>query len=237
MHPSFAPCFVVCLWFTATVAAESGTKVLLQDDFQREESQSTQDEIGNGWQTNSASRAAGNKQADLDDGALHIYRHAVADHGVSVTHEVAFKDATISMRFKIGPQDDLGINIADMNEKSVHAGHICVAQIRTGQLTIKDLKTGQMKLEIRAARQNKSMTPAQAQLVASRTKKQPIQLEPNQWHDLAVEIRGDTMSVSFNGQAAGSFTSPGIGHPTKSRLRLAVNRAAWVDDVRVVRHD
>ena len=62
----------------------------------------------------SKSRAQGEKQVWLEDGAMHIVRAKVADHGVSVTHEVAFKDATIRLRFKISKQDDLGINVADI---------------------------------------------------------------------------------------------------------------------------
>mgnify|MGYP001485582597 CR=1 FL=1 len=50
---------------------------------------------------------------------MHITRAAVADHGVSVFHDLEFRDVTIQMRFKLRAQDDLGINIADMKEKTV----------------------------------------------------------------------------------------------------------------------
>jgi len=43
------------------------------------------------------------------------------------------------------------------------------------------------------------------------------------------------MAVKINGNSAGKFTSEGIGHPTKSRLRLAVPKSAWVDDIKVTR--
>ena len=79
-------------------------------------------------------------------------RAEVADHGVSVTHEADFRDAVITLRFKLGAGDDLGINLADMNEKSVHAGHICVARIRPHQVEISDLKTGRMDLARRTRR-------------------------------------------------------------------------------------
>jgi hypothetical protein len=48
----------------------------------------------------------------------------------------------------------------------------------------------------------------------------------------AVE-RDDTDLI--DGQAVGQLQSEGIAHPTKTRLRLAVNQQAWVDDVKVVR--
>jgi len=208
-------------------------KLLLSDDFERSEKNDEKEDVGNGWGTNSKSRAKGRKQVDLKDGAMHITRADVADHGVSVTHEVAFKDATIQLRFKLRKEDDLGINIADMKEKSVHAGHICMARIRPYQVEITDLKTGRMKQEHRAIRQAKKETPELKKLLAAKTKKFKTKIAPGQWHDLEVKITGDQMQVSIDGKKVGSFNSEGIGHSTKSRLRLAVNKQAWVDDVKI----
>lgn len=212
-------------------------EVLLDDSFQRDEPVAGKEAVGNGWGTNSRSRAQGNQQVDLIDGAMHITRHPVADHGVSVTHEVSFKDAVIELRFKLGPKDDLGINIADMKEKSVHAGHICMARITTKRTEIHDMKTGRMKLELREANQSKTLTAEQKKLIESKKRKFDFAFDANQWHDLKVTIQSDTMSVEIDGKAVGQFESPGIGHPTKSRLRLAVNKSAIVDDVRVTRKD
>ena len=52
------------------VLADEKGKLIFEDSFDRNESQETKDEIGNGWGINSKSRAGGNKQADLRDGAL-----------------------------------------------------------------------------------------------------------------------------------------------------------------------
>jgi hypothetical protein len=72
-------------------AAESGDgKLLFSDDFERNESDESKEMIGNGWTTNSRTRAKGRKQVDLRDGAIHIVKADVADHGVSVVHEAAF---------------------------------------------------------------------------------------------------------------------------------------------------
>ncbi|MBG88856.1 MAG: hypothetical protein CMO80_18405 [Verrucomicrobiales bacterium] len=210
--------------------AESGT-LLLKDDFSREEADPKKEQIGNGWGTNSRTRAKGQQQVDLVDGAMHITRAKIADHGVSVFHEVAFRDATIQLRFKLGPKDDLGINIADMKEKSVHAGHICVARIRLSHVEITDLKTGRMNKAIREARQSGKATAAQKKLIENRSKRFKTKLKPDTWHDLEVGIQGERMQVKIDGKSIGTFSSPGIGHPTKSRLRLSVNRSAWVDDV------
>ena len=208
--------------------------LIFEDDFERQESDESKEEIGKGWTTNSKSRAKGEKQVDLDEGAIHIIRAAVADHGVSVVHDQEFQDGVIRLRFKLDDaKDDLGINIADMKEKSVHAGHICMAKIRPNQLEISDLKTGRMKLEHREARQNKEETPEMKELVATKSKKFPLDLETGTWHQLEVRVEGDTMTVKINDEVAGEFSSEGIAHPTKRRLRLAVNREAWVDDVAI----
>lgn len=217
-------------------AAESGDgKLLFSDDFERSESDESKEMIGNGWTTNSRTRAKGRKQVDLRDGAIHIVKADVADHGVSVVHEAAFGDATIRCRFKLGKGDDLGINLADMQEKSVHAGHICMARVRLNRLEIVDLKTGRMKREHRDARQAGKETAAMKKLVNQKSKYFDLDLAADEWHSLEVRIDGGRMTVKIDDREAGAFTSPGIGHPTKSRIRLAVNKAAWVDDVAVWR--
>lgn len=221
--------------FSASQALEPSGTVLLQDDFNRTESDDNKEQVGNGWGTNSKSRAKGTKQVDLVDGAMHITKAAVADHGVSVTHEVSFKDATIELRFKIGPQDDLGINIADMKEKTVHAGHICMTRIKAKKVEITDLKTGRMNLESRQRRLAGNETPEDKQRVKSKSKSWKVDLDSDAWHMLKVTVKGNTMSVEIDGKKIGQFQSEGIDHPTKSRLRLAVNREAWVDDVTVTR--
>ena len=81
--------------------------VLINDDFDRTESNDDLEQIGNGWGTNSQKRAKGQKQVDLVDGAMKITRARVADHGVSVTHEAAFTDCILTLRFKLGQKDDL----------------------------------------------------------------------------------------------------------------------------------
>ena len=224
----------LCCSLALTVCGGEKGKLLLSDDFERTEKDDSKEQVGNDWSTNSRSRAKGEKQVDLKDGALHITRAEVADHGVSVVHEVAFRDATIRLRFKLRPQDDLGINIADMKEKSVHAGHICMARIRPKKVEITDLKTGRMKKELRDARKaGKKVTAAQQKEIKSKSKYFDTDLAPNKWHQLEVQIKGERMQVSINDKLVGAFSSPGIGHATKSRLRLAVGKQAWVDDVKI----
>lgn len=98
---------------------------------------------------------------------------------------------------------------------------------------IVDLKTGRMNQKSRAARLAKNETPAMKKANKKKSKFFDTNLTPNKWHQLEVKIDGDQMQVSVDGKVVGKFSSPGIGHPTKRRLRLAVNKSAWIDDVKI----
>jgi hypothetical protein len=223
-------------WFWMLLAlapAARADTVRFSDRFDRSDADPAREDPGHGWGTNSKARAQGQKQVWLRDGAMFIKMAPVADHGVSVTQDLAFRDAVIRMRFRLGNGDDLGINVADMNEKSVHAGHICMPRIRLDSLEITDLKTGRMRLDVRERSLAKALTAEDKALLAATTARFPLQLEADVWHDLEVRIEGTVLTVKIDGREAGSLRSEGIGHPTKSRIRLAVNREAWVDDVEV----
>lgn len=223
--------------FTSVIAAEERGELIFEDHFERSESQETKDEPGNGWGTNSKSRAKDNKQVDLKDGAMRIFIHAEANHAVSVTHAAEFTDGMVSLRFMLeDAQDSLGLNFADLEFKEVHAGHLFVAKVSPKSVQLQDLKTGNMRLDIRETRQaKKPLTAEQQQAIKGKDKTFPHTLEIGKSHDLVVNITGDTLSASIDGQLVGTFSSPGIAHPTKRTLRLAVARNAVVDDVKIWR--
>lgn len=225
------------LSISPAIAADELGQLIFQDDFERTESQETKDEPGNGWGTNSKGRAKGNKQVDLKDGTMRIFIHAEADHAVSVTHPAEFTNGAVSLRFMLeDAQDSLGLNFADLDFKEVHAGHLFAAKVSPKSVLMQDLKTGNMRLDIREARQAKQkLTDEQQQAIKGKEKTVPHPLEVGKWHNLTVKIVGDEMSVMINGQSIGSFQSPGIAHPTKRTLRLAVPRNAVVDDVKIWR--
>ena len=216
--------------------ADEHGELIFSDDFERTESQETKDEPGNGWGTNSKGRAKGNKQVDLKDGAMRIFIHEEADHAVSVTQPFEFTDGAVGVKFMLEEkQDSLGLNFADLQEKSVHAGHLFVVRVKSDAVQIQDLKTGNMRLDFREARLAKKVTDEQKKLVASKTKNIPNEVSVGEWHDLLVEVTGDTATVSIDEKKVCDFTSEGFAHPTKRMLRLAVPRNVIVDDVRIWR--
>tara|TARA_R110000850_G_scaffold54619_5_gene130027 strand:- start:4262 stop:4972 length:711 start_codon:yes stop_codon:yes gene_type:complete len=223
----------VATFLSSSLLAEEG-ELIFSDDFERVESQETKDEPGNDWETNSGSRAGGNKQVDLKDGAMHIYIHETADHGVSVKHAAEFKNGAVSLRFKLeDSHDDLGLNFADLKYKQVHAGHLFAVRISPTAVAIQDLKTGRMDQKIRTARTDGTLTPEQGKMLKTKEKSFPNKLEIGKWYDLLVEIQGEELNVVIDGSEVARFKSEGIAHPTKGHLRLAVHRNAVVDDLKI----
>ena len=221
------------LFLGFSLRAEDPGRLVFSDDFNRVESQETRDEPGNGWETNSRARAKGNKQVDLQDGALRIFIHPEADHAVSVTHPFEFADGTVRMRFKLGDdRDTLGLNFADLGLKTVHAGHLCMAVFGAGSVVLRDLKTGVMDLANYDARKAGTLSREAAAALKSKERTFPLVAASGAWHSLEVTIRGDTISATVDDRAVGSFSSAGIAHPTKKMLRLSVPKNAVVDDVR-----
>ena len=235
-----APLCVLCLTCAPPVGdGEAGEpKALLSDDFDRTEADDAKEQVGGGWNTNSKSRAKGYKQVDLDGGAIHITRHAEADHGVSVRRDLPnpYENGTVSLRFRLPKGGDLGVDIADLSDKSVHAGHLLIVRVRPTKVELRDHKAGGMNKAsgLWDRKKTKALTAADRQTLKDTVKLIPRRTAPGQWHTLSMSTTGDLLTVSVDGEKVGELKSPGIGHPTKRTVRLAVNSEAWVDDVKVV---
>lgn len=237
MAPMKSPLLIALLvptLATSAFAADLG-KLIFQDDFNRTESKPDIEEIGNGWTTNSKTRAKGDKQVALKDGAMSIYISARADHAVTVTHAAEFTNGAVTLRFKLeDAKDSLGLDFADPQCKEVHAGHLCAAKVTPKQVQLIDHKTGGMRLDIHDARtEKKPLTDEQKKAVEGKAQNVARETEMGKWHDLEVKIDGDDLSVAIDGKAVGDFHSPGIAHPTKRQLRLSVPHNAVVDDVKI----
>jgi hypothetical protein len=216
----------------AALVTSHGT-LLFEDDFGRDEANPDKEEIGNGWTSNSAWRAKGKKQVDLVDGAMKVTRAAEADHGVAIFHDAAFADGAVQLKFKLAAGDDLGLDFVDRQCKTVHAGHLCKAQTTLKRITLTDSKTGGMDLKIQQKRLSGDKSPELMALLKSKTAAFPVELKADEWHQLFVVVEGDEMRVTVDGKPIGQFKSEGIAHPTKRVITLAVNKSAWVDEVKV----
>lgn len=224
------------------VVAEPGA-VILHDEFDRAEKDDAKEQVGGGWGTNSKSRAKGNKQVDLVErdgepgGAIHITMHPEADHGVSVRHDApTWTDGTLTLDFKLPAEGkgDLGIDLADLQDKTVHAGHLLLVRVWSDRVLLLDHKHGGMDLARRDRRQANALTAADKRVMKETRKLIKRQTAPGEWHTLTIKTAGDVLSVSIDGEPVGELKSPGIGHPTKRTVRIAVNSECWVDDLKLV---
>lgn len=232
-------CVLVAMVNVSSGRAEELGKLIFADDFNRQEQDESKEGLGNGWSTNSKSRAGGHKQVDLRDGALHIYIHATADHAVSVKHPAEFRNGTVQVRFMLeNPQDALGLNFADLKLKSVHAGHLFKVTVNTRSIDIEDLKTGKMDLELWKARKEKKPVSKQTQqMLLSKRKRFPQKLSAGKWYTLLVKIVDDTVRVELDDAEVAKFSAPGFAHDTKRMLRLSVPKQAVVDDLKIFSND
>ncbi len=228
----------LCAAIPLAAGEELGTLVF-SDDFSRNESQETTDDPGNDWATNSKSRAKGNKQVDLIDGAMRIFIHAEADHAVSVTHPFEFVNGAVTMRFKLeSEKDSLGLDFADLQYKEVHAGHLFKATFYANKVSLLDSKTGVMSnLIYEAKKAGTKLTAEQTAMLKTKEKSFPLSISVGEWHTLIVTVKGDTISASVDDKIVGSFSSEGFSHPTKRLLRLSVPRNVVVDDVKLYKKD
>lgn len=225
---------LTALGVSTTLRAADPGKLIFEDDFERAESQETKDEPGNGWGTNSKTRAKGNKQVDLKDGAMYITTHPEADHAASVTHPAEFTDGAVELRFMLEDEKDtLGLDFADLAFKGVHAGHLFKVDVGTTKVSIDDMKSGSMNMAFYDAKKAKTLTKEQLEVIASFKKTVPAKLKAGTWYTLLVTIKGDTVTVAIDGKEAASSTSDGFAHPTKKLLRLAVPKSAVVDDLKI----
>ena len=229
---------LLCSVIPLTAAEELGTLVF-SDDFSRNESQETTEDPGNDWSTNSKSRAKGNKQVDLLDGAIRIYIHAEADHSVSVAHPFEFVNGAVTMRFKLeSDKDSLGLDFADLQCKEVHAGHLFKATFYANKVSLLDSKTGIMSKAIRDLKEaGTKLTADQNAMLKAKEKIFPLAISVGEWHTLIVIVKGDTLSASVDDKVVGSFSSEGFSHPTKRVLRLSVPRTIVIDDVKLYKKD
>jgi hypothetical protein len=97
-----------------------------------------------------------------------------------------------------------------------------------------DQKEGSMRNDIYAMSKDPSKKAERGKLLEGRSANFPVQFDPNEWHTLVVESVGDSLRASIDGKAVGFLKSPGIAHPTKSKIELGCGgKDGWFDDIKV----
>jgi hypothetical protein len=146
---------------------------------------------------------------------------------------VGRKDLIIAFRFKLGGASSINAVCNDRDYKEGHGGHLCRVSLSPKQIFLADDKE-RLRREIEEMKKDPARQAEAAQLVAGRTRNIPTVLDPTRWYELVIEIVGDEMRVSLDGQAVGWLKSSGLAHPMKSDFYFAVSgRDACFDDVRI----
>ncbi len=196
--------------------AVRGGKLLFEDDFERTDSNSS-DDLGRDWTTNSEESAGRAKQTDIDNGAVMITLAAKAEAPVSVRHTLSepFEDGVVSVKVMLAEEDEVTLAYSDPEDASGSEGPINAVTMSREKLTIEDKKG--------------------AEGVAAKDKR--IALKPEAWTDVVAVHNGDTLTVYLNGYKLLSHKSPGIAHETKRDFAFVVPKKAAVDELKIWKLD
>ena len=169
------------------------------------------------------------KNVPAADGKPAQTAHA-AVHGL----EIPTKDSVVEVRIKFDGATMIDVEFDDRKYTGCHYGHICRAQVRLDSVMIIDEKEGSMRNDIYEMKKDPANKAEVAKLLVGRSAKFPVKLEQGKWYTFTVETVGDEMRASIDGVPAGFLKSPGIGHPTKSKIELGVaGKDGWFDDIKV----
>jgi hypothetical protein len=202
------------LLVTVNVIAADYPRVIFSDDFSAEG-------FGPRWGHYKSSSV-------VKDGVLVGITAPTSDH--SAVDSIKFdgeKDLQVKVRFRFVSDKAKSFNVwfDDKNYKGSHAGHICQATIFPNAVSLSDAKTGGFDLtgDLYARKKANQLTEDEKKMLATKQKRFPVKISLGEWHTLVVQTEGDAIRVSIDGQEAGSFSSPGIAHDTKSLVSLTTN--------------
>lgn len=155
-----------------------------------------------------------------------VGKQTKSDHGAVIRKDIKFDDIDLEFDFRFNGGKRFNFVLDDKKEKSVHSGHICRVSISPKRISVTDDKTGNMNLKVRKQRQSKDLSPQQKksleELLATKTNSAAVNLKKGQWYRLGVRIEGDRLEASLDGKKIAELSSPGIDHPTKSKLGMTV---------------
>lgn len=156
------------------------------------------------------------------------------DHGAVARVHRPMRDVIVSFRYRLDGSTGFNAVFDDKSHKGSHAGHICRVAFAPTQIRLGDDREGVMRNDIFAMRKDPSRKAEADALLKGRGAAFPHKLDPAAWHQVVIEIVGDRMRVSVDGQSAGFLQSPGLAHETKGSFHFTVNGAGVLfDEVRV----
>lgn len=159
---------------------------------------------------------------------------AVTAHAAVHGLEIPTRDSVVEVRIRFEGASMIDVEFDDRKYTGCHYGHLCRAQVRLDRVTMIDEKEGGMRNDIYEMKKDPARKAEVAKLLVGRSASFPVKLEKDQWYTLVVETVGDEMRATIDGKPAGYLKSPGIGHPTKSKIELGVaGKDGFFDDLKV----
>jgi len=152
---------------------------------------------------------------------------AVKGHQAVIGNDIPTKDSVIEFRFKLGGAQSVTAEYDDRKFNGSHYGHICMARIAADKITLTDQKG----LAVARPEGATGEPPAPA---GRKNVVFPITVDPATWHTFMLETVNDTMRASIDGKAVAFLQSPGIAHPTKSKVEFGcMGKDGFFDDLKV----
>ncbi len=152
---------------------------------------------------------------------------AVKGHQAVIGNDIPTKDSVIEFRFRLGGAQSVTAEYDDRKFNGSHYGHICMARIAAKGITLVDQKG--LAVARPEGDTGEPPTPAGRKNVTF-----PLTLDPETWHTFMLETVGDTMRASIDGKAVAFLQSPGIAHPTKSKVEFGcMGKDGFFDDLKV----
>jgi hypothetical protein len=156
------------------------------------------------------------------------------DHGAVGRVYLPMKDVVVAFKFKLDGSTGFNAVFDDQKHKGSRAGHICRVAFAPKQIRLGDDKEGVMRNDIYEMRKDPARKAEADKLLVGRGTATNVALDPEPWHSVTIEIRGDQMRVTLDGKSVGELKSPGIAHETKSSFHFTVNGPGVLfDDVKI----
>ncbi len=214
-----------------SVPAEPTAKkkeLLFSDDFERT---GTEKDLGKGWSivVPTFSLEAGTLKGTQMryDTPAKDGKPEVKGHQAVIGNDIPTKDSVIEFRFKLGGAQSVTAEYDDRKFNGSHYGHICMARIAANAITLVDQKG----LAVARPEGAKGEPPAPA---GRKNVIYPLNLDTDNWHTFMLETVNDTMRASIDGKAVAFLQSPGIAHPTKSKVEFGcMGKDGFFDDLKV----
>ena len=152
---------------------------------------------------------------------------AVKGHQAVIGNDIPTKDSVIEFRFKLGTAQSVTAEFDDRKFNGSHYGHLCMARIAAKGITLVDQKG--LAVARPEGATGEPPPPAGRKNVTF-----PLDLDATTWHTFVLETVGDAMRATIDGKPVAYMQSPGIAHPTKSKVEFGcMGQGGFYDDLKI----